>query len=217
MEFVRELIDLINSKGFIDAIYAVLEFFVPGYITIFVFRTLRGHHENAEASESIQIVRCICISFLLQLLYFRISIPWLRILIQIGTGCVLSTAFVMLLRIRRVRWLYSKINHTMISKTVFESIGLHDDDQWVSVFMKDKSMIYGRMIAFGSYEKDPYVAIDCYRTTGPLFVDQEMKIDEWNRDEDKSNNHIITVRYEDILAITLHRSEETKKNNGKKN
>lgn len=223
MEFVKELVGLINSKEFIDAIYAVLEFFIPGYITIFTFRTLSGYHENTESSESIKIVKCICISFLLQILYFKINISWVRILVQIVTGCILSIVLVLLLRIKKVRWLYSKINHTMISKTVFESIGLHLDDQWVSVFMKDQSMIYGRMIAFGSYGKDPYVAIDCYRTTGSLFDDQThkvddqtYKVDEWNRNEDRSINHIITVRYEDILAITLHRNKEEKKNKRKK-
>lgn len=196
-----------NFEKLLQLIPAFLEFFVPGYITIFVFRTIRDSSEQFEDSENIRTVTCICVSFMLNVIYSFINIMWLRVIAEIVTGCVLAIGFVRVLRVGWIRRHYSLINHTMIADSVFESIGLHLTDQWISAFLKDGSMIYGRIIAFGSQEHDPWLAIDCYKTKGPMFDKEDKKIDDWNQNEDKSINHVITISYGEIIAITHHKNK----------
>lgn len=199
-----------NIAEWLKSIPLLLEFFVPGYLTIFVFRVVRNSSEQLESSESIRITTSICVSFLLNACCGFISVAWLRVLVEIFIGSGLALLCILLLNSGWIRRNYSKINHTTIADSVFESMGLHLPDQWITVYMKDGSMVYGRSVTFGKHEQDPWISIDCYRTTGPTFDVNSKKIDEWNPDEDMTIHHIIGISYSEIIAITNHKQEKNK-------
>lgn len=199
-----------NIAEWLKSIPLLLEFFVPGYLTIFVFRVVRNGSEQLESSESIHMTACVCVSFLLNACCGFISVDWLRVLVEIFIGCGLALLCILLLKNGWIRRNYSKINHTTIADSVFESMGLQLPDQWITVYMKDGSMVYGRSVTFGKYEQDPWISIDCYRTSGPLFENNGKKVDEWNLDEDMSIHHIIGISYSEIIAITNHKQEKSK-------
>lgn len=200
-----------NIAEWLKSIPLLLEFFVPGYVTIFVFRIIRNGSEQLEGSESIRITACVCVSFLLNVCCGFILVTWLRLLVEIIIGCCLALLCILLLKNDWVRRNYSKINHTTIANSVFESMGLNKSDQWVTVYMKDGSMVYGRSVTFGMQEKDSWISIDCYRTSGPTFDINGKKVDEWNSDEDMTINHIIGISYSEIIAITNHKQNKTRK------
>lgn len=195
-----------NFDEYLKSIPFLLEWFVPGYCTIYLYKLFRKGSEQLENSDSIRIVRCICVSFVLNAVSRSIDDFVVRICIEIVIGCVAALGLILLRKNRWVRRIYSKINHTTIADSVLETMELHLQDQWVTVFLKDGSMVYGRSCSFGDDEKDLWLSIDCYRTSGPLFDNNNGKVDEWNETEDKSINHIMGIRYSEIAAIVNHKT-----------
>ena len=99
----------------------------------------------------------------------------------------------------------------MLSETVLESIGLSrtKEDPWVSVFLKDGSMIFGRCISIPSDYEDEWIALDHYTTSGGTFDDKGGKKDLWYIKESNENNknartHFIAVHSSEIIAIAKH-------------
>ena len=193
-----------DIEKWIRAIPQILEFFVPGYITVVVFKKLQGNDDENKSHESIQIAACVCISYILSILFVWIGSLYVRLLCESITGCLLSFILIKLLGTNRIRHYYSLINHTLIEKTVFESVGLHKNP-WVTVFLNDSSMVYGRVVTYGE-NNDTWIAIDNYHTYGIVF-DKE---DGSKRDERavepqiKDETHVIIVKYDEIRAIVKH-------------
>lgn len=204
-----------NLLGFIEKIQTVLEFIVPGFIANCVYNKVQDSKERFKIPENTRLISCICISFGLNLLYTNLivieSFDW-RIIAEIATGVFAAVAWIKICNFKWFRHYYSRINHTVLSESVLQSIHLDDDDQWVSLFLKDGSMVFGRIIFFNN-EEDPWIAIDCYKTMGPTFESENgIKVDEFYQKEDYTkNNHIIAVRLNEIKAIANCKPEGKKK------
>jgi hypothetical protein len=198
-----------SLDNFYVGIQIVLEFIVPGFIANFVYNKLLDSKEKDKISDNLRLLSCVCISYVLNLIFgLFISNLLLRVAIETAVGIVLAVLLIKLLGIRKVRHWYSKINHTMLSESVLESLGLYQKDQYVSVFLKSGSMVYGRIISFND-EDDPWIALDCYRTAGDSFSDKKdpsSKLDEWNKTEEKSINNVIAIRLDEIRAISHHKN-----------
>lgn len=201
-----------NFEDFVKQIPYVLEYFVPGYISLTFYRALMNSEDEAKSSEQIHLATCICISYLLALIFGQIDTLIIRFIFETIVGCFVSFLMVKLLGTKRFRHYFSLINHTTISKTVFEAIGLHLQDQWVTVYLKDGSMVYGRVVVFGSETTDQWISIDNYRTSGPSFDMDTGKKDEWYKNEKKSIDEVLTIQYGEIRMISLHRWSKSKPN-----
>ncbi len=207
-----------DLEKFSAGIQIVLEFVVPGFIANFVYNKLLDSKEKDKISDNFRLLSCVCISYALYLVFsLFISNLLLRVAIETAVGIGLAVLLIKVLGIRKVRHWYSKINHTMLSESVLESLGLYQKDQYISVFLKSGSMVYGRIIAFND-EDDPWIALDCYRTTGDSFSnkkdtnsksdkkDTNTKLDEWNKTEEKTINNVIAIRLDEIRAISHHKN-----------
>lgn len=200
----------------IKAIPQILEYFIPGYLTWYLYQKMcdsKDHHTY----ENVHFLSCVCISFVLSIVFSWISNLYLRILAECVLGWIAAIVLLKLLKVEAIRHLYSTIFHTMLSESVLESIGLNDTnkDPWVSVFMKDSSMIFGRCISIPSDYEDEWIAIDNYQTTGELFATNGQQKDKWYVRNYMSNNRVIVLRISEIKAIAKYdfRIENERKSN----
>ena len=197
----------------------ILEYFVPGYITIAIYKALMGIDAKNKPYEKIQIAACICVSYVLAIIFSSLEPLFARVSCEILGGVLLSVFFVLLLRVETVRHYYSLINHTLIEKTVFESIKL-DEHPWVTVFMKDSSMVFGRIITYGDQD-DPWIAVDNYYSSGPVFDDKDKKNgkrDDWSEElKTRDELHVIIIKRDEIKAIVRHKEDKIKKSKFSKN
>jgi len=195
----------------IDSIPDILEYFVPGFFTMLIFRRIRDSKAH-NPFENIHLMSCICISFVLRTLFIWVHNMYIRIIIECIVGLIAAIVFLRVLKNKKIRHLYSKIYNTMLSETVLESIGLDrtSDDPYISVFLKDGSMVYGRCISIPSDYSDDWIAIDNYKTTGESFDSGEGKKDRWYRKENElaSINHVIAIHISEVTAIAKHEYDE---------
>lgn len=189
----------------IKAIPQILEFFIPGYVTWYIYQKIRDSKDHI-SYEKVHFLSCICISFVLSIVFSWISNLYLRILAECVLGWIAAILLLKLLKVEAIRHLYSTIFHTMLSESVLESIGLNDTnkDPWASVFMKDGSMVFGRCISIPSDYEDEWIALDYYQTTGELFATNGQQKDKWYVINKKSNNRVIVLRISEIKAIAKY-------------
>ncbi len=196
----------LDIEKIVATIPILLEYIIPGFVTLSFYNRIR---EKEALLEQSKLLSCICISLLLNFCFKSlVSNIYIRVIVEIVAGCILSIIFIKIISFEFVRNKFSKLNRTTIAESVFEAIGLHLPDKYVTVFLKDGSMIYGRLIVFNGGD-DSWLAIDCYRTSGPSFDDEHGKKDEWYRKEEPKSNiyHVITIPYNEIRAIAKHDKE----------
>lgn len=155
----------------IQNIPLILEYFVPGYLMICLFRRLNDSNTE-KMSDAIHIGISICISFLIKsTLYLIYHIPFIQPLFTVLASVVyirfvVETLFgltivVLYIKIRRQPWvckLFSKINFVTLSNNVFEGSEL-DRSQYVTVTTA-KTTYYGYMILYDLNKECSWIVLD---------------------------------------------------------
>lgn len=187
----------------------ILEYFIPGYLSIVFYQRLASGSNSAQ-SEKIRIGTAVCIStfarFVLQTLYYwlipfphfaflvKMNVPELRFVIECVLVLCATFGFYWLLKSRPIRKFYSLLTKTTLSHSVFESCEL-STTCLISVYLSDK-VIKGRMIVYDLSGNDQWIALDKY-----IVKDETGKVfDNWMYHQ--YERYLVPVK--EITAIVIH-------------
>ena len=199
----------------VDNIPKILEFFLPGYLSIFAYRRLKSNNAIA-MSENIQIGLAVCIIYivrcLLRLMYYKLiskpeysfmiglNTPSLRVLLESLICLIIAVCMAIFRRFHWVRRVFSFVSGSLLEENVFEGCDL-DRTVMASVYVSDK-VVKGRVIAYGQEELDQWLVIDKY-----IIKDLNgNKLDCWYYHE--YERYLIPIK--DIKAVVIHYDSKSK-------
>lgn len=196
------IIDAIHQ--IISDLPLILEYFLPGYCSIFLYRKLRSVTATGKENDSIQIGSSIVISYFISLILNTLSkiriIPNIqssevRCFIEVLVGTLGTICVLRLLRNPRIRRKFSSINNTSLSRTVLECCDLSTMPR-VTLYGENMS-VYGRLVNYNDEEHDEWLALDFYE----VYKDSKKLVDHWAFHEHYSR-YIIPLHK--VACIEVH-------------
>ena len=167
-----------SIREIIDQIPTILEYFIPGYISIYVYNVFRN--KKTTMSETIHFGACVIISFIIRTFIslagkigsIRSVFSWvsgnayIRCFIASIIGIVVSIVLVHLREKKGVRKHFEKIANVTLSDSVFETCDLDKPDlkgdrRRVTIY-GDNYVIYGRLLNYDLEDKDAWICMDLY-------------------------------------------------------
>lgn len=157
----------------------ILTYFIPGYVTIGVFKYLLNSDGNS-LSEKIHLQASVCISFFLRLLTSLISGSF-YVISLLGTilGVILAVLVYLLRDTKCFDKILAKIGHSSKEDTVLDGCRLFEEGRQVSLFRNDE-IIHGRVQLYNQEEFDNYLALDeviVKNRSGEIIQDLSKKCD----------------------------------------
>lgn len=192
-EFVTSIIENIPS---------LMEYFVPGFVAIFIYRKISDISTADYSTEAIHLGASVVLSYTFRSIIVCLGkIPGIPTVSDSFLLCFVSTLlgiFLVLIIIKvkkhpKVRSVYSKINNTTLSDNVFECCNLSKAPD-VIVYGDDK-FIKGRLWVFGT-GTDTWLAIDQFE----VYSNEKGLIDHWTH---HSNYTQYIIPYNEIKAIEV--------------
>ena len=199
----------------IQNIPTILEYFVPGYIMICLFRRL-NNSDAEKMSDTINIGVSICVSYLIKsILYLIYHIPFIYPVFSplatvVYTRFVVETIFglivvVLYMKIRRQPLackLFSKINFTTLSNNVFEGSELNRS-QYVTI-KTEKNAYNGYMILYDLNKDSSWIVLDVVEQTSTDISNNEKR--SW-LDHDYER---YLIPMSEILDIIVHYTDKSR-------
>lgn len=188
----------------------ILEYFLPGYCSIFLYKKLRSITTEKKETESIQIGSSIVISYFISFLLSVLSklriLPniannELRCIVEILVGALGTICILRLLRSPWIRKKYSHINNTALSRTVLECCDLSRMPK-VTIYSENTTSVYGRLVNYNDEERDEWLALDFYE----VYERPHKLVDHWAYHEHYSR-YIIPLQK--VVCIEVHYNDDS--------
>ena len=188
-------------RAIIENMPLILEYFVPGYFTIFAYRRFKGTGKNA-MSDAIHLGMSVCISYFLHIIFANIPNNIWRCFIETLFGICFAIILLKLIQTSYVREMFSKVNNTFLSETTFDSCDLYNLHN-VTIHQEHQKVI-GRLLSYNLDSDDAWLVLDYYRIESN---DGNEELENWEK-SDKYKRCLIPASSVQYITVAYREDKD---------